>query len=225
MTDFFAQYRGVEIHLVVLEIIGVIFGFLSVWYAKKGNIWVYPTGIISTVLFVYLLWHYVLWGDMLINAYYTAMSVYGWVLWAKNAQNNVITISVTTRRDWQICALLGLFSLSFVTIVYYLKPYIKNNFSMQGISLGFHNFLPTEYVDVFTTSIFLIGMWLMAKRKIENWLFWILGDLISVPLYFKKGMLFTSFQYLLFTIIAIMGYIEWKKHLRNERATSNVSSL
>ena len=157
MTDFFAQYRGVETHLVVLEIIGVLFGFLSVWYAKKGNIWVYPT--------------------------------------------------------------------SFVTIVYYLKPYIKNNFSMEGISLGFHNFLPTEYVDVFTTAIFLVGMWLMAKRKIENWLFWILGDLISVPLYFKKGMLFTSFQYLLFTIIAIMGYIEWKKHLRNERATSSVSPL
>ena len=96
---------------------------------------------------------------------------------------------------------------------------------MQDISLGFHNFLPTEYVDVFTTAIFLVGMWLMAKRKIENWIFWILGDLISVPLYFKKGMLFTSFQYLLFTIIAIMGYIEWKKHLRNERVTSNVSSL
>ena len=166
MSDFFAQYRGVETHLVVLEIIGVLFGFLSVWYAKKGNIWVYPTGIISTVLFVYLLWHYVLWGDMLINAYYTAMSIYGWVLWAKNAQDNVIT-----------------------------------------------------------TAIFLVGMWLMAKRKIENWLFWILGDLISVPLYFKKGMLFTSFQYLLFTIIAIMGYIEWKKHLRNERATSSVSPL
>ena len=149
---------------------------------------------------------------MLINAYYTAMSIYGWVLWAKNAHDNVITISVTTRRDWQICGLLGLFSLSFVTIVYYLKPYIKNNFSMEGISLGFHNFLPTEYVDVFTTAIFLVGMWLMAKRKIENWLFWILGDVISVPLYFKKGMLFTSFQYLLFTIIAIMDYIKWKKH-------------
>ena len=108
--------------------------------------------------------------------------------------------------------------LVFVTAVYYLKPYIKNNFSMQGISLGFHNFLPTEYVDVFTTSIFLIGMWLMAKRKVENWVFWILGDLISVPLYLKKGMLFTSFQYFLFTIIAIMGYREWKQHLRNETA-------
>jgi nicotinamide mononucleotide transporter pnuC len=214
----FAQYDGVAAHLVLIEIVGVFFGFLSVWFAKKGNIWVYPTGIISTALFVYLLWHYVLWGDMLINVYYTIMSIYGWVLWSQNAHNNVITISRTTARDWKVSAGLGAFSLFFVVGVYYLKPYIKNDFSMEGISLGFHNFLPTEYVDVFTTAIFLVGMWLMAKRKIENWLFWIVGDIISVPLYLKKGMLFTSFQYLLFTIIAIMGYLEWKRNLDNTPA-------
>lgn len=212
----FNQYDGVPTHLVVLEIIGVIFGFLSVWYARKGNIWVYPTGIISTMLFVYLLWHYVLWGDMLINVYYTIMSIYGWVLWARNAQDNIITISRTTPADWKTAALLGAFSFLFVIGVYYLKPFIKNDFSMQGVTLGFHNFLPTEYVDVFTTAIFLVGMWLMAKRKIENWLFWIVGDLISIPLYYIKGMVFTSFQYLLFTIIAIMGYLEWRRKLQQE---------
>jgi nicotinamide mononucleotide transporter pnuC len=212
----FNQYDGVPTHLVVLEIIGVIFGFLSVWYARKGNIWVYPTGIISTMLFVYLLWHYVLWGDMLINVYYTIMSIYGWVLWARNAQDNIITISRTTPADWKTATLLGAFSFLFVIGVYYLKPFIKNDFSLQGVTLGFHNFLPTEYVDVFTTAIFLVGMWLMAKRKIENWLFWIVGDLISIPLYYIKGMVFTSFQYLLFTIIAIMGYLEWRRKLQQE---------
>ena len=212
----FNQYDGVPTHLVVLEIIGVIFGFLSVWYARKGNIWVYPTGIISTMLFVYLLWHYVLWGDMLINVYYTIMSIYGWVLWARNAQDNIITISRTTPADWKTATLLGAFSFLFVIAVYYLKPFIKNDFSLQGVTLGFHNFLPTEYVDVFTTAIFLVGMWLMAKRKIENWLFWIVGDLISIPLYYIKGMVFTSFQYLLFTIIAIMGYLEWRRKLQQE---------
>lgn len=212
----FNQYDGVPTHLVVLEIIGVIFGFLSVWYAKKGNIWVYPTGIISTMLFVYLLWHYVLWGDMLINVYYTIMSIYGWVLWARNAQDNIITISRTTPADWKTATLLGAFSFLFVIGVYYLKPFIKNDFSLQGVTLGFHNFLPTEYVDVFTTAIFLVGMWLMAKRKIENWIFWIVGDLISIPLYYIKGMVFTSFQYLLFTIIAIMGYLEWRRKLQQE---------
>lgn len=212
----FNQYDGVPTHLVVLEIIGVIFGFLSVWYARKGNIWVYPTGIISTMLFVYLLWHYVLWGDMLINVYYTIMSIYGWVLWARNAQDNIITISRTTLADWKTATLLGAFSFLFVIGVYYLKPFIKNDFSLQGVTLGFHNFLPTEYVDVFTTAIFLVGMWLMAKRKIENWIFWIVGDLISIPLYYIKGMVFTSFQYLLFTIIAIMGYLEWRRKLQQE---------
>lgn len=214
----FNQYDGVPTHLVVLEIIGVIFGFLSVWYARKGNIWVYPTGIISTMLFVYLLWHYVLWGDMLINVYYTIMSIYGWVLWSRNAKDNIITISRTTTSDWKTAALLGAFSFLFVIGVYYLKPFIKNDFSLQGVTLGFHNFLPTEYVDVFTTAIFLVGMWLMAKRKIENWLFWIVGDLISIPLYYIKGMVFTSFQYLLFTIIAIMGYLEWRRKLQQTAA-------
>ena len=124
--------------------------------------------------------------------------------------------SRTTPADWKTATLLGAFSFLFVIGVYYLKPFIKNDFSLQGVTLGFHNFLPTEYVDVFTTAIFLVGMWLMAKRKIENWLFWIVGDLISIPLYYIKGMVFTSFQYLLFTIIAIMGYLEWRRKLQQE---------
>lgn len=217
---FFSQYQGVSTHLVVLEIIGVIFGFLSVWFAKKGNIWVYPTGIVSTTIFVYLLWVFTLWGDMLINFYYTVMSIYGWILWSKNTQsdNIHITISKTNARDWLICSVLAVFSLALVTVAYYFKPYIQNGFSMQGVSLGFNHFLKTEYVDIFTTAIFLVGMWLMAKRKIENWIFWIIGDIISVPLYAHKRLFFTSFQYFLFTIIAIFAYIEWKKNLNKQQA-------
>ena len=139
------------------------------------------------MLFVYLLWHYVLWGRY----------AYQCLLYS-DEYLRVDTMGKERPRQcdyyfrYHPSRLANLhsfrcFSLVFVTAVYYLKPYIKNNFSMQGISLGFHNFLPTEYVDVFTTSIFLIGMWLMAKRKVENWVFWILGDLISVPLYLKKG--------------------------------------
>ncbi|MDO4229924.1 MAG: nicotinamide riboside transporter PnuC [Capnocytophaga sp.] len=217
---FFSQYEGVATHLVVLEIIGVIFGFLSVWFAKKGNIWVYPTGIVSTVIFTYLLAVYTLWGDMLINFYYTIMSVYGWVLWSKSSTDHIhVNVSKTTRHDLLICSLLALFSLVLVTTVYYFKPFIKNSFSMTDISLGFQYFSKSEYVDILTTAIFLVGMWLMAKRKIENWLFWIVGDVISVPLYAYKGLFFTSFQYGLFTIIAIFGYIEWKKNLDKQQQT------
>ncbi|MFK8281711.1 nicotinamide riboside transporter PnuC [Capnocytophaga cynodegmi] len=211
---FFAQYKGVETHLIVLEIIGVIFGLLSVYFSKKRNILVYPTGIISTIIFVYLLWISRLFGDMLINFYYTIMSIYGWILWAKSSKDNVhIEVSKTTRRDWLISFGLAMFSWVFVTGVYLLKPYINNGFSSEGISFGFQYFTWIDWTDIFTTSIFLVGMWLMAKRKIENWICWIIGDVISVPLYYHKGLVFSSFQYFIFTIIAIAAYFEWKRNL------------
>ncbi|GIJ92992.1 nicotinamide mononucleotide transporter [Capnocytophaga stomatis] len=215
---FFAQYKGVETHLVVLEIIGVCFGLLSVYFSKKRNIWVYPTGIISTVIFVYLLWVSRLFGDMLINAYYTIMSIYGWILWAKSSKDNIhIEVSKTTKRDWLISLGLAVFSWVFVTGVYLLKPYINSGFSADKISFDFQHFTWVDWTDIFTTSIFLVGMWLMAKRKIENWICWIIGDVISVPLYYHKGLVFSSFQYFIFTIIAIAAYFEWKRNLNRSK--------
>lgn len=215
---FFEQYKGVEPHLVVLELLGVFFGLLSVFFSKKRNIWVYPTGIISTIIFVYLLWISRLLGDMLINAYYTIMSIYGWLLWARNTNNNInVSVSFTTRYDKKISLLLFVLSGVFVVGVYCLKPFINNDFSWEGVSVGIQYFTLIDWVDILTTSIFLVGMWLMAKRKIENWLFWIVGDIISVPLYYYKGLVFSSFQYLVFTIIAIFAYIEWKKSYLKEQ--------
>lgn len=216
---FFEQYKGVPVHLIIIEIVGVIFGLLSVIFSKKRNILVYPTGIISTLIFVYLLWINRLFGDMLINAYYTIMSIYGWIIWAGSSKDNVhIEISKTTKKDIYTSFLLAIFSWLFVMGVYYLKPYIKNNFSWDGISLGFQCFIWQDWVDILTTSIFLVGMWLMAKRKLENWIYWIVGDIISVPLYYHKKLIFSSFQYFIFTIIAILAYIEWKKHYNNQQA-------
>ena len=215
----FAQYQGVPTHLIYVEVFGVLFGLLSVLFSKKRNIWVYPTGIISTVLFVYLLWVGRLFGDMLINAYYTIMSMYGWVLWAKNSQDNVhVEIATMGAKDRKITLYLTLLSGLFVMLVYYFKPYINNDFSMEGIALGWGYFVWTDWVDAFTTAIFLVGMWLMAKRKIENWLFWIVGDVISIPLYTYKGFVVTALQYVIFTIIAILAYREWRKNLYNTPA-------
>ena len=94
---------------------------------------------------------------------------------------------------------------------------------MKGIALGWGHFVWTDWVDAFTTAIFLVGMWLMARRKIENWLFWIIGDAISIPLYTYKGFLFTALQYAIFTLIAILAYIEWKKILYSNRAPASAS--
>ena len=202
---FFAQYKTYSTTDTVLEIIAVIFGFLSVWYSKKNNIWVFPTGMISTAIFVYLLLKWELLGDMMINGYYFIMSVYGWYLWTRKVDDIAVTkISRTTKKEKKIAAFIFIATLIFVYIVY-------TTFDKWTSWVA--------YADTFTTAIFFVGMWLMAKRKIENWLFWIVGDIISIPLYFYKGFTFTSFQYLGFTFIAIFGYYAWKKNLNKTQST------
>ncbi|MEN8789676.1 MAG: nicotinamide riboside transporter PnuC [Flavobacteriaceae bacterium] len=202
---FFSQYDGIPSHLVVLELIAVIFGFLSVWYAKRENILVFPTGIISTAIFVYILWIFGLLGDMLINAYYFSMSIYGWYVWTRKVDaSHFIPITRTTPKEKTWAVFLFAATVVFVVAVY----------------LWFDKFNTwTAYVDTITTAIFFVGMWLMAKKKLENWTFWIIGDIISIPLYLFKGLIFTSFQYLLFTLIAIFGYLAWKKNLNKSPRT------
>ncbi|MGX1928424.1 nicotinamide riboside transporter PnuC [Flagellimonas sp. 2504JD4-2] len=195
----FSQYQDVPTHLVVLEMIGVVFGFLSVWYSKRENILVFPTGIISTGIFVYILLVYGLLGDMLINGYYFIMSVIGWYLWTRKVdETHFVPITKTTENEKRWSVLLFIGTILFVSAVYF----VADKFDTW-----------TAYVDTITTAIFFVGMWLMAKKKLENWTFWIIGDVISVPLYLYKGLVFSSFQYFLFTIIAIYGYRAWKKNL------------
>ncbi|MGY0391510.1 nicotinamide riboside transporter PnuC [Bizionia sp. KMM 8389] len=199
----FGQYSGYETIDIVLEIVAVLFGGISVWFSKQNNILVFPTGIISTSIFVYLLLKWGLLGDMMINAYYFIMSIYGWYIWTRKTGDTQETpISRTTLSEKKIAIGIGVLTLLFVAIVYE----VFDKWSAW-----------VSYVDIITTAIFFVGMWLMAKRKIENWLFWIVGDIISVPLYFYKGFTFTSFQYLGFTVLAIYGYIAWKKHLNNKQ--------
>lgn len=197
----FQQYSGYQQVDVWLEIIAVIFGFLSVWYSKQNKILVFPTGMISTAIFVYLLYNWGLLGDMLINAYYFVMSVYGWFIWSRRVDAAHFTpISQINAGERKKSVYLFFGTIVFVFLVYY----------QQGKWNSW-----TAYVDTFTTAVFFVGMWLMAKRKLENWVFWIVGDVISVPLYLYKGLAFTSLQYLVFTIIAIYGYLSWKKILNN----------
>ncbi|CAM4132869.1 MULTISPECIES: nicotinamide riboside transporter PnuC [Flavobacterium] len=205
MIDFlFSQYNGYSTLFLWLEIIAATFGLISVLFATKNNILVYPTGIISTILYVYLLFQWELIGDMLINGYYTTMSFYGWYLWSKKkGDNNDIVLPITKMNNKEITQGVVIFLITtlFVVAIYHFF----NKFTSW-----------VAYVDTFTTGIFFVGMWLMAKRKIENWILWIIGDIISIPLYFHKGYTFTSFQYLIFTIIAFYAYKEWKRNLTNK---------
>ena len=211
---FIKPYEEYTFFQIFLEIIATFFGLLSVFFSMKRNIWVYPTGIISTTIYVYILFNFGLLGDMLINVYYSIMSIYGWISWNKNTDNQIISVDFAKKKDWLVGLIL--FVLSFIAVcgVYYFKPFIDNHFSMNGVSLGFQQLDWANWLDIFTTSLFLIGMWFMAKRKVENWLFWIVGDLICVPMMLYKGLGITSLQYLVFTIMAVMGYLEWLKQVK-----------
>ena len=204
MFDYlFAQYKDYPIHEVYLELIAVFFGLCSVWYAKKDNILVFPTGLISTFIYAYLLWKWSLLGDSMINVYYFIMSIYGWYHWTrKQGDVDEFPISVMSRKDKVTGVVIFALTIVFMIVVY----------------LYFNKFTSWySYLDTVLTALFFVGMWLMAKRKIENWIFWIIGDLLSIPLYFAKGYTFTSFQYIIFTIIAVYGYLEWKKILNSSR--------
>ncbi|RZP07572.1 MAG: nicotinamide riboside transporter PnuC [Flavobacteriales bacterium] len=201
----FEQYSQSQTVDVILEITAVVFGLLSVWYSKNNNILVFPTGMISTAIFIYLLFKWVLLGDMLINAYYFIMSIYGWFIWTRKENNIVTPITRVNSHEKKIGLIIFISSLVFVYLVYVY-------FDKWGTI--------TSYIDNLTTAIFFVGMWLMAKRKIENWIFWIVADIISIPLYFYKGFTFTSLQYLIFTFIAIAGYYSWKNILNKSQQTA-----
>ena len=204
LDQLFYQYSQYSNTDISLEIIAVFFGFLSVWFSKNNNVLVFPTGMINTSIFVYLLLKWSLLGDMIINAYYFIMSIYGWYFWLKGTNNTVSPISKVSNTDIRIVVLLFISSSAFVSLVY--------TFFDKWETI-------VSYIDILTTAIFFAAMWLMAKRKVESWIFWIVGNIISVPLYLHKGLAFTSIQYFIFTVIAIAGYIKWKELYNKQTQT------
>ena len=196
---FFAQYHDYPVHEVYLELVAVFFGLCSVSYAKKDNILVFPTGLISTSIYAYLLWQWSLLGDSMINVYYFMMSIYGWYHWTRKKDHvDEFPISLMNKKEKRLAIVIFVATVFFVFLVY---QYFNKFTSWYS------------YLDTLLTGIFFVGMWLMAKRKVENWIFWIVGDLLSIPLYLAKGYTFTSLQYIVFTIIAVYGYLEWRKIL------------
>ena len=205
--DFlFSQYAEYDTLDIVLELVAGAFTIASVVYSKKNNVLVFPTGMICTAIFVYLLLKWGLLGDMIINGYYFIMSIYGWHLWTRKKDGKtVIPISKTTKKQHLIS--LGLFIITFVFVFIVYAAFDKFNHW-------------SAYLDTITTALFFVAMWLMAKRKIENWIYWIIGDIITVPLYFYKGYTFSSILYFVLTIIAIYGYLAWKKNLNKIQAAA-----
>jgi nicotinamide mononucleotide transporter len=184
-----------------LEYIAVFAGIASVWLSRAENIWLYPIGLINTIIYIYLSFQGHLLGEASVNIYYTAMSIWGWWLWAqkkRNAQTEepVLHITFSTRREW-------LYQLAFFAVFYAAifaaLTYLKETFAPGAI----------PWADAFASASAYTGMWLMARKKVESWWWWIITDFASIPLYFVKGYVFSSFQFLVFTVLAILGLISW----------------
>lgn len=202
---FLEAYLDASTSDILLELIAFIFGIASVIYAKKENILVYPTGLVATTITVYLLYKATYFGDMMMNFYYSVMSIYGWWNWSRKKQDVfVVPISKTNKTEKGIGFLMFIITMIVTYGVYqYFGQEIKSE----------------NYIDIFTSGIFFTAMWFMANKKLENWTLWIFADMITVPLYAYRGLGILSLQYLIFTILAIQGYFAWKKTLHKKTST------
>lgn len=181
-----------------LEYVAVFAGIASVWYSRKENILVYPVGLINTIIYIYLSFKFHLPGEASVNFYYTVMSIYGWYLWMKKDTRNE-TILHVTHSNKQMWLNQVLFFLFFYVTIYFSLVYLKENF--------FEGAIP--WADAFASATAFTGMWLMTRKKVESWYWWIATNIASIPLYFVKGLVFTSVYYLVLLVLAIFGLLEW----------------
>jgi nicotinamide mononucleotide transporter len=189
----------------LLEYIAVVFGIASVWYSRKENILVYPVGLVNTIIYVYLSIKGHLIGEASVNLYYTIVSIYGWLIWAKKDQQHrpVLKITNSSRKEWlQQLAFFG----SFYVVIFLSLSFLKNNF-LPGV-------LPVA--DAFASATAFTGMWLMARKKVESWYWWIATNIASIPLYYVKGYAFTSVYYLVLLVLAYSGLAEWRRKTRQQ---------
>jgi len=189
-----------------LEYIAVFSGIVSVWFSRKENILVYPTGLINTIFYVYLSFKGSLFGEAGVNFYYTVMSIYGWILWSKRdgQQQHVVHITFSDRKWWQYQLV---FFASFYIAIFILLTYLKKDFAPGAI----------PWADAFASATAFTGMWLMTKKKVESWYWWIATNIASVPLYFVKHYVFTSVYYVILLVMAVFGLIEWRKRAKKQQ--------
>ena len=201
MNDFFvAVYNGL-IHTTWIEAIAVLMGIVSVWYSRKENILVFTTGIINTTLYIYLSFKGHLLGEASVNLYYTIMSLYGWYWWSRKKEDQVTNaLQITESNNQQRVQHLLVF-IGFYAVLFFGLQFLKNNFAPDAI----------PWADALASASAYTAMWLMAKKKVESWIWWIVTNITSIPLYFIKGYAFTSFQFIVLLILAIAGYFSWKK--------------
>lgn len=185
----------------LLELIAVAFGLLYVWYMKKASILAFPFGIINVLIYIFICFNARLYAYATINLFYFIMSVYGWWNWMRKRDGEK-SLAISRCSKPLLSVATFVMAISFVLLWVILAHYTDN---------------PAPFWDALTTSIYIIGMWFTATKKLENWYYWIAGDVISVGLFASQGLYFSSLQFLIFTVIAILGLLEWKNKLTDTR--------
>jgi len=203
--DIFHQFISGLYATKWYEFIAVVFGIASVWFSKKENVLVYPVGLINTVLYIFISLKGHLIGEACVNLYYTIVSIYGWILWEKKdvSRRPVLHITFSSRKEW-IFQLI--FFATFYIVIFLSLSYLKKEFLPGALPAG----------DAFASATAFTGMWLMARKKVESWYWWISTNIASIPLYFVKGLVFTSFYYLVLLILAVSGLNEWIKKAKRQ---------
>lgn len=207
LPEIYQQFLIGMQHTTWLEYIAVFAGIASVWYSRKENILVYPIGLINTIFYIYLSFKYHLPGEASVNFYYTIMSLYGWYMWMKKDKQDEVVLHIT-HSDNKMLLYQVLFFLFFYCSIYFALVYLKNNF--------FEGAIP--WADAFASATAFTGMWLMTRKKVESWYWWIATNIASIPLYFVKGLVFTSVYYFILLIMAFFGLIEWKRKAKYNNA-------
>lgn len=196
----FEQFVSGLQQTTLLEYMAVVSGIASVWFSRKENILVYPVGLVNTIIYVYLSFQYHLIGEAAVNFYYTVMSIYGWIVWARKDESNapLVPISFSSAKEWKSQLL---FFAGIYIVIYFALTYLKQHFFEGAIPLA----------DAFAAATAFTGMWLMARKKVESWYWWVATNIASVPLYFVKGLVVTSIFYVILLVLAFAGLAEWKK--------------
>lgn len=192
-----------------IELTAAIFGVISVWYARKEKILVFPFGIINVAIYIYICFEARLYANACINMVYLASNIFGWYMWSRTGDDNQ---KLQIRRNSPRQQIITWSSVLLIYVaVFFLLRWVNRDDAAYLTS-----WLPR--IDAFNTSFFLVATILMAVKRLENWHFWIIGNIVSIPIYASQGLYFTSGQYAIFLVLAIMGLREWNAKAKRNHA-------
>ncbi len=189
-----------------IELLGAVFGLLYILLSIKQNIWCWPVGLITSALYVYVFFVTKFYADMGLQVYYVIVSIYGWYHWkfgSKSKQQDDLKISKTTVK-------LGVILVISSIVLFVLIAYILVNYTDSEV----------PYWDSFTTAASFVATWMLARKLIEHWIVWIIVDAVSLGLYVYKGLYPTVILFAVYTLLAVLGYIEWKKEYKKRLSVS-----